>query len=272
MEKIAYIDGDILPYKVGFATQRTIYTLHLEGLHSCSPVLTTKSKVKVNKYVKATPELVVTTTEYLETEAQAIITLKLNMQSIIQGSRCDRFKVVLSGEDNFRERIATIQKYKGNRDGSEKPAHWKMLREWLIDKPYTIVSEDEEADDVLSKAMMDGHVGCTIDKDLDNTPGFHYNFNKKTLYTITEAEGMRNFYTQMLTGDKADNIPGIKGIGPKKAEKLLADCETPHNYEDVIYDVYCHSGVYEDVKEAMTEVGRLLWMRRTDGEMWTLTI
>ncbi len=83
---------------------------------------------------------------------------------------------------------------------------------------------------------------------------------------------MRNYETQRLTVDKADNIPGIKGIDPKRAEEILADCETPHDYEDDIYGVYCHSEVYEDVKEAMTEVGRLLWMRRTDGEMWTLTI
>ena len=27
---------------------------------------------------------------------------------------------------------------------------------------------------------------------------------------------------QCLTGDNIDNIPGIKGIGPKKAEKILA--------------------------------------------------
>jgi len=26
---------------------------------------------------------------------------------------------------------------------------------------------------------------------------------------------------QCLTGDNADNIPGLKGIGPKKAEKIL---------------------------------------------------
>ena len=27
---------------------------------------------------------------------------------------------------------------------------------------------------------------------------------------------------QCLTGDRSDNIPGIKGIGPKKAERILS--------------------------------------------------
>ena len=270
MERVAYIDGDILPYKVGFATQRTIYTLSVEGLHSCSPFLITKSKVKVNKYVKEFPHYKVDTIQYLESEIQAVNTLKLNIQGIVQGSGCDRFKVVISGETNFREEIATIQKYKGNRDGSEKPHHWKMLREWLEGKPYTIISENEEADDVLSKAMMNGHVGCTIDKDLDNTPGFHYNFNKKLRYEVTEAEAMYNFYAQMLTGDKADNIPGIKGIGPKTAEKLFIRCHDADDYESVIHGIY--EKHYPCPWTAMTEVGRLLWMRRVDGEMWETCI
>ena len=31
-----------------------------------------------------------------------------------------------------------------------------------------------------------------------------------------------NLLIQCLTGDTTDNIPGLKGIGPKKAEKILA--------------------------------------------------
>jgi len=267
MTKVAYIDGDILPYKVGFATQRTIYVIDVEGEHTCSPLLITRSKVKVNKWLKTNPDLLVSELEYLEEPMQAINTLKLSIQAIVKGSGCNRFKVVLSGDDNFREDVATIQKYKGNRDGSVKPHYWQMLREWIMDKPYCIVSENEEADDVLSKAMMEGHVGCTIDKDLDNTPGFHYNFNKKLRYNINEEEARHHFYMQMLMGDKADHIPKIPGIGPAKAAKVLEGAVSVLDYETAIRPLYrSHYG--KDWWDAMEEVGQLLWMRREDGEMW----
>lgn len=267
MEKIAYIDGDILPYRVGFATQRTIYTISTQGYIS-GPVLVTPSKRVVNKLMSENPDLIVETHEHLEEDIAAINTLKLSIQGIVKGSGCQRFKVILSGDTNFRERIATIQKYKGNRDGKDKPHHWQMLRDWLADMPYTIITDDEEADDVLSRAMLDGNVGCTIDKDLNNTAGVHYNFQTKDRYTVSEEEALRNFYKQCLTGDTADNIPGIRGIGPKKSDKLLAQCTTPSQYEELILAEYAK--VYDNPCEALTEVGRLLWMRREENEMWNL--
>ena len=38
---------------------------------------------------------------------------------------------------------------------------------------------------------------------------------------ITEAEADKNFLTQCLTGDPTDGYVGLKGYGPKTAEKLL---------------------------------------------------
>ena len=265
-EETVYIDGDNLPYRVGFATQRTIYILDKEGEHSCSPVLVTKEKRRVNKYTKADPSLLVSERFMVEDPIQAILTLKLAIQGIVKESKCKFFKVVLSGDTNFREEIATIQPYKGNRVDFEKPHHWQMLRDWLLDMPYTIVSDNEEADDVVSRAIWEGYVGASNDKDLNNTPGWHYNFNTKEKYYVTPEEAMYNFYAQMLTGDTADHIPGIKGIGPKKAQDLLEGCNTPETYETKVLEVY--ERVYDSPLNAMIEVGQLLWMRREENEMW----
>jgi len=266
MEKELYIDGDILPYRVGFATQRTIYVLDLEGEHTCSPFLITRSKRQVTKYVKENPGVLVHEYFYVEEPIQAINTLKLMIQSIVKGSGCHRFKVVVSGPTNYREEIATIQKYKGNRDGSEKPVHWQMLRDWLETMPYTIVTDNEEADDVLSRAMMAGHVGASIDKDLNNTPGTHYNFVKGEIYEVSDEQASRNFYTQCLTGDTADHIPGIRGIGPAKAAKLLTGKNDVASMERTVLEEYAKH--YDDPVAALTEVGQLLWMRRKENEMW----
>ena len=267
-----WIDGDILPYRVGFATQHTVYYCEIEGEHTCSPCLVTRSKSLVNKWLKRNPKMLVSTRFFVESELQAIMTLKSMISDITIGSKKKAFKVVMSGEDNFRIGVATIQKYKGNRVGTEKPIHWQMLRDWLIDKCYTTVSVNEEADDVISRACWRGCTIATIDKDLDNTPGPHYNFVKKELYHVSAPQAMNHFYTQMLTGDKADNIPGIKGIGPKKAAKILAGCTTPFEHEGAISPMYMAT-YGEDWHKAMTEVGQLLWMRReTDTEMWQLEV
>ena len=265
MVKEVYIDGDVLPYQIGFATQRKVYRLDIQGLHS-SPCITTRSKRKVNSLVAKNPDIVVTEYFYAEDPIQVLATLRLHLANIVRGSKCPLFKVVLSGKENFRERIATIKPYKENRSGQDKPYHFDLIRDWLLDKPYTIVSVDEEADDVISKAMIAGHVGASPDKDLNNTPGSHYNFRTGQLYEVSEAEARHNFYTQMLVGDTADNIPGIKGIGPKTAAKLLLHCESNEEYEEVIYRQYTKH--YHQPIDSMREVGQLLWMRRQDGELY----
>lgn len=271
-EKLVYIDGDNLPYRVGFATQRTVYLCDIEGEHTCSPFFITKEKRVVNRLLKDNPDMLVTELFYVEDYIQALNTLKLTLQGIVQGAGCNAFRVVLTDEtNNFREDIATIQPYKGNRDGMEKPVHWRALRDWLESMPYTIIAEGEEADDVVSRAMMAGHVGASNDKDLDNTPGWHYNFNKKEKYYVDDDAAIRNFYTQCLTGDTVDNIPGIKGIGPAKAAKILEGATGDRELERRVLDAYRkHLKINEqEAYERLQEVGQLLWMRRVEDEVWT---
>lgn len=261
-----YIDGDVLPYQIGFAAQKKVYRLYSEGQHTAGPFLTTTSKREVNKYLKVDPDLLVEEVLLVEQEIQVINTLKLHIANIVKGSKCDLFKVILSGDTNFREDVATILPYKGNRENFVKPHHFDLIRRWLEDKPYTIISEGEEADDVISIAMIQGHVGASPDKDLHNTPGHLYNFRTNEHYYITQEEANVNFFRQMLMGDKADNIPGVKGIGPVKAEKMLPLGLPIGDMESLVYEAY--RKVYDDPYEAMVEIGQLLWMRREEGEEW----
>lgn len=88
-----------------------------------------------------------------------------------------------------------------------------------------------EGDDVLgilatsSKIVKGEKVIVTIDKDLKTIPGLHYNTNKPELgvYTITEEEADYWHLFQTLTGDPSDGYSGCPGIGPKKAQELLAE-------------------------------------------------
>jgi 5'-3' exonuclease len=113
-----------------------------------------------------------------------------------------------------------------------------------------------EADDMLAiraTELGDDSVMVTLDKDLDQVVGWHYNFVKKNKYFITKDEGLLNFYKQFLVGDRTDNIIGVKGIGDKKAHKLLEGQSEPEMWKTVVE----HLG-----EERAIENGHLLYMLR----------
>ena len=165
---------------------------------------------------------------------------------------------------NFREAIAVTQPYKGNRSGTKKPEHLQALRDRLTDYWGAVVAQGEEADDLISKRMTELGNDCiciSIDKDLDTVQGWHYNFRKHNRYYITSWQGLYNFYKQLLTGDRVDNIRGVKGIGDKKADKLLADAKTEEELWNIC--VEAHGSAERALEDAI-----LLHMRRKDNEIW----
>lgn len=165
---------------------------------------------------------------------------------------------------NFREAIAVTAPYKGNRPGN-KPEHYTFIRDYLVHEWGFIMVEGQEADDAMGiEAMKPGKLSviCTIDKDLDNVPGWHYNFVKRNLYYVSFEESIRNFYTQILVGDRIDNIVGLRGVGPVKASKILADAVS-----EVDLFLACVDAYKGDV-DRVVENARLLWIRQKENEEW----
>ena len=130
---------------------------------------------------------------------------------------------------NFRDDVAPY--YKANRTEVKKPPYYQELRDHIEYTYDTVVTEGVEADDYFGQARKDSlemapqllPVIVSIDKDLLMLEGLHYNFVKDQWKQTSLWDGHRFFFTQMMTGDNADNIPGLKRYGPKKAEKLLGD-------------------------------------------------
>ena len=177
----------------------------------------------------------------------------------------NNYAVFLTGKGNFRYDVSITHTYKGNRKGVEKPQHLQAIRKHMIDSWDAIVSKGEEADDlcgIWATNYGKDAIVVSIDKDMLQIPCSHYNPNKRTMTEVGEFEGLRFFYNQILTGDKADNIVGLYGIGPVKATKMLAECTTEAEmYEECLR-------AYNGEESRVIENARLLWLRRYEGQQW----
>jgi hypothetical protein len=219
----ALIDGDILVYRIGFASEN-------------------------------------------EPESIAVARCSEFIEDLILFNGFGEYQGYLTGKKNFRNEIAVTAPYKGNRK-SAKPKHYQLLRDYMESAWSFTMIEDQEADDAIGIAAYEMEVGeyciCSIDKDLDMLRGDHYNFVKDERYFITEEEGIKNFYKQLLMGDRVDNIIGIKGIGTVKAERLLKECKNENEMYLAILEAY------DGNAERVLENGRLLWIRRQPNQLWT---
>lgn len=182
------------------------------------------------------------------------------VQDILADTGADSYTVFLTGSGNFRRELTPT--YKANRP-DERPTHWQAVREFLVTHHKAIMCNGWEADDQMG-AEQDkvGHttVICSIDKDLFQIPGKHYNFVKKEARTVTPWEGIKHLYLQSLIGDRSDNIIGVQGIGPVKAERALAELET----EEELYQK-CREMYSDDERYHLNLQLLYIWQKMEDS-------
>jgi len=199
------------------------------------------------------------------------------IKRILLRTNADEYQLYLTGKGNFREDIATIKVYKGNRDSSHKPHHYDALTRYLTENWGAITVEGIEADDAMSTEQWVSNIRkytntciATIDKDLNGTPGWHYNWNQDVLYWVTEEDAYTWFYCQLITGDTTDNIQGVPGAGKAKAYKVLSSCETEEDMYWAVLDLYqaYYGALGYKPMDALIENARLLYMLRDPDQMW----
>ena len=153
---------------------------------------------------------------------------------------CEYF--ITYGKNSIRRRLVTD--YKKTRRKQPQDKWVNKVRSYLLKSDFAFVHDEWEADDLIhDRALELGQNGCiviSIDKDLKQIPGIHFDFYRKPskevdqwgqriqnemkgLRIVSESEAAYNFWYQMLVGDGSDNVKGVKGIGPAKATKLLND-------------------------------------------------
>lgn len=115
-----------------------------------------------------------------------------------------------------------------------------------------------EADDLMGvyhSTLPDSTVIITVDKDLLTVPGRHWNPIKKLLIKTTPKESEHRFHVQWLSGDSTDCIPGLPGIGPAKAEKILKAKGTE---TDLVLEAYRDRGWSYEYSVTMGQLVRIL--------------
>ena len=163
-----------------------------------------------------------------------------------------------TGPDNFRKAI--YPPYKSHRKNARKPCGFKQVKELLGNEFKTVTEPTLEGDDIIG--LLQNDIGTTFektiiissDKDLKSVPGWVWNPDKdEEPVFLTKAEADRNWLMQTLTGDKTDGYPGLEGIGPVKAERILKE----GTFEEVL-QAYTTAGFNEEFALSQARCARIL--------------
>lgn len=282
---IALIDGDLIAYRSAAATQGTYYKVRNVPTKYYKDAL--RIALKNEKDVEKAKKLI-TKHSTPEPLSHSIY----NMQKILRSTkesierrygRPVEFEVYLTSDSLFRDDISPL--YKKSREHIERPVNLKGSKEWLESTHGAMTIPGYEADDLLSMQATDmGPTNCVIvslDKDLKQITGEHYDFSKDRFETIDEHEARQNFWTQALVGDSTDDIPGIKGVGPVTAKKILSALG-PEDGEPEYYKVVLQewvdrsprlpnesdSAFYSRIIKLLSKSARMLWLCREPEVIW----
>lgn len=216
-----------------------------------------------------------------ETAQLSLDELDSRLHNLFEITKASSYLVVMSKGNYFRHHIYKDYKATRNQYRDRQKTYAKTLQSYLKDEYGAIHVDGAEADDLVAyvKTKYPEIIVCSPDKDvLKQIAGTHYdyrwvNLNKGTIdetleegrWITTTSEEAENFlWTQCLTGDATDNVKGIPGIGPAKANKILADDGEP--YRIIVLNEYVkYYGQTLGIHMFQLNY-RLLYLLRTDQD------
>lgn len=191
------------------------------------------------------------------------------LREILEDTKAPHYKVFLSGGRNFRYEI--FPEYKANRDNTPKPEHLDICREFIATEWKASVTDGYEADDALGINQTEETIICSLDKDMLMIPGHHFSWRiegtspKGTPWVreakfskVSEIGGLATFYKQMLIGDTADNVIGVRGIGEVKAAKIVDVFNTEEGMFGAVHQLYANP-------ERFATNADVLWIMQEEG-------
>ena len=208
----------------------------------------------------------------------ALSKLLYNIEDYTDGAFCNECVIAvgpLNGK-NYRDELypdykQTPMRVKGR---GERPEHFAKVKEYLYSLENVVVGDNIEADDllgILSRQLGENCVIVTVDKDMDQLSGKHYNpkYNRERYYILDQEQADRFFLKQLLMGDAMDKIPGLPKYGPIKAEKIIDSYDTVKEAASAVLDHYFLT-YDKDWESYFLSNGKLLWLQRKDYDWFTL--
>lgn len=238
-KRVAGIDGDMLPYIVGYTkTERDWF----------------KAKLRVSsgecKTIAETPECI-----------NAFDHLDSLLNRWVMGAKCDAALVFLTNSaKNFRLKVAFSHIYKGERP-PDKPPFFYEMRKYLMDMHGAILSDGNEADDLMSLEAMRRYnllreehgvglgsaehrifcdfVRVTEDKDDAITPGWHKNPNHDEPIWVDELGKLMPKYKRNKepTADYEHHLVGHITRGPNKGKPKYKRVKVGESIKEVMSDL-----------------------------------
>ena len=268
-DTIALFDGDIIAYRAGFAAEKRGYFDTRNPPKAGGSSFGTKKEalLAVDKehldYQRNLEPL-----EHALQNAKSLIDGSLEYLREARSVPVSDYVTFLSGNDqkpNFR--IKVDPEYKANRDPKHKPSHLPGLIDYLVEHHAGYRTQGCEADDFFGHAQTDAiqqglvPVIVSIDKDLTQLAGWHYNLVKQELIEISKEEATLVFWRQMLEGDSVDNIKGVVGIGKVKSRQYIPNKTTDEEAKKIVTKYYQrdHGDVWEKEYNKNCD---LLWIWR----------
>ena len=232
--------------------------------------------------------------------SHAYRTIDQKLSNIINAAKCDDFLIIMEGPGNFRmDRESQFVQYKASRP--EKPLLFHKCKEFVRNKyrHNLLMAVDRETDDEVVMRSWESYnrsfkyrdkdeanyVIAYCDKDIPaNGRGWMLNYFKleEGIFWNDGFTQSYNFAVQCLTGDNADEIPGIEflaqeikdkfnirvnGVGPATAVKLLADCKTEEGLAARV--VECYKATHPtDWRERLDDNAFYLYLLRSEDDKW----
>ncbi len=179
-------------------------------------------------------------------------------RDLVDGERPTHYAVAFDPPRDRLYRIEVFPEYKGHRPKTpaDQREFFDLVQQACRESGIpTFVDPEWEADDVLgtlAQLPADEVVVCSSDKDMAQLitdtvrtydPQQRRHMDKRTAEAafgcrIDQIPGML-----ALCGDRADNIPGMPGVGRKGAQKILAELDTISEIID--------SGFYEGLGDEL---------------------
>ena len=174
-------------------------------------------------------------------------------------------EVVFSPKKTFRNELS--KDYKANR----KPTTIfgiGDLKAYVTERMDVTQDDNVEADDIVITRAYEKErvvIAC-IDKDIHThspVPCINYR-TKEWIPSLSQEDIENNYWKQALMGDATDGIKGVKGIGKKKAEKIVDECNGYFNY--ILYKQY-----FDNDDDALMTMRLVRLDQYRDGkiELWT---